>query len=142
MPILLGGLEVGWETYKPSWSYLTDDCMMPNVDPRQLKRMMESMGIRSTEIDAQRVIIEGTDMDIIIDSPQVTAIDAQGSRSFQVAGSIREVEKAKAKADISDDDVSMVAEQSGVKDPDRARKALEETGGDIAAAIIKLREGS
>ncbi len=112
--------------------------MMPNMDPRQLKRLMDSMGIRSREIDATRVVIEGKDMDIIIENPQVTAIDAQGNRSFQVAGEAREV--GKVKAEIGDDDVKLVMEQSGGSDETQARKALEESGGDIAAAILKLKE--
>ena len=112
--------------------------MMPNMDPRQLKRMLDSMGIKSMEIDAERVIIEGRERDIIIEQPQVTAIEAQGTRSFQVVGSIREVDKARA--EISDDDVELVAAQSGIGDRDKAREALEEANGDIAAAILKLKE--
>ena len=109
------------------------------MDPRQLKRLMDSMGIRSREVEAQRVIIEGRDMDIIIENPQVTAIDAQGSRSFQITGDAKEV--AKVRAEIDEDDVKLVMEQSGTGDEAGARKALEESGGDIAAAILKLKGG-
>ena len=111
--------------------------MMPNIDPRQMKRLMDSMGIKSTEIDASRVVIEGADKDIVIEDPQVTAIDAQGNRSFQISGSIREVDKVKV--EISEDDVRMVAEQSGTNDQEKARKALEEANGNIAQAIMKLK---
>jgi len=41
--------------------------------------------------------------------------------------------------EISDEDVQLVVEQTGAS-PEEARKALEETGGDIAAAILKLKE--
>jgi nascent polypeptide-associated complex subunit alpha len=114
--------------------------MMPNVDPRQLKRMMDSMGIKSSEIDAQRVVIEGKDKDIIIENPQVTQIDAQGSRSFQVQGEVKEVDKVKM--EISDDDVKLVMEKAGISDPEKARFALEESNGDIAGALINLKESS
>ncbi len=113
--------------------------MMPNIDPRQLKRMMDSMGIKSTEIEAERVVIQAKDRDIVIEDPQITAIDAQGSRSFQISGTVREVGKIATAAEISDEDVKMVSEQSGVNDLERARKALEESGGDIAGAIIRLK---
>lgn len=114
---------------------------MPNIDPRQLKRMMESMGIKSSEIKAGRVVIEGEDRDIVIDNPQVTQINAQGNVSFQISGEIREVERIAAKVEIDEDDVRLVMERSGVNDEAKARAALEETGGDIAAAIMKLKEG-
>ena len=112
--------------------------MMPNIDPRQLKRMMDSMGIKSTEIEAEKVVIQAKDRDIVIEDPQITAIDAQGSRSFQITGTVREVARIAA-AEISEDDVKMVSEQSGINDIEKARKALEESGGDIAGAIMRLK---
>jgi nascent polypeptide-associated complex subunit alpha len=114
--------------------------MMPNIDPRQLKQMMERMGIKSSEIKAGRVVIEGEEKDIVIDNPQVTRINAQGNVSFQISGDIREVEKALEKAEIGDDDVRMVMESSGVGDEAKARAALEETNGDIAEAILRLKK--
>lgn len=42
--------------------------------------------------------------------------------------------------DISDEDVALVASQTG-KSPKQARAALEEARGDIAEAIVKLTEG-
>ena len=115
--------------------------MMPNMDPRMLKRMMDSMGIKSSEIKAGRVVIEAEDKNIVIENPQVTRIDAQGNVSFQVSGEVKEVERITAKVEINDDDVKLVMEKSGVGDEGKARAALEETGGDIAAAIMKLKEG-
>ncbi len=113
--------------------------MMPNVDPRQLKKLMDSMGIKSSEIRAGRVVIEGEGMDIVIENPQVTRIDAKGNVSFQVSGEVREVEKNAAKVEIGEDDVKLVMQQAGVSDESLARSALEETNGDIAEAILKLK---
>ena len=113
------------------------DNMMPNIDPRQLKSMMDRMGIKSSEIDAERVVIEGKEKNIIIEEPQVTMIEAQGSRTFQISGRISEVEKGAI--EISEEDVSMVMEQAGISDKEAARKALEESNGNIAEAIIKLK---
>ncbi len=112
--------------------------MMPNMDPRALKRMMESMGMKSTEIDAERVVIEGKEKNIVIENPNVTLIEVQGTRSFQIGGSISEVEKIQEKAEITEDDIKMVKERTGASE-DAARKALEETNGDIAEAILKLK---
>ena len=43
--------------------------------------------------------------------------------------------------EISEEDVALVAEQAGVS-LEEARRALEETGGDIAAAILRLQGAS
>ncbi len=38
------------------------------IDPRQMKRMMQQMGIKSEEIPARRVIIEKDDEKIVIEN--------------------------------------------------------------------------
>lgn len=114
---------------------------MPNIDPRTLKTMMSRMGIKSNEIPALRVIIEGADKDIIIEDPQVVSIEAQGSVSFQISGNIVEKEKSQ-KIEISQDDINTVKEQTGINDDQKVRSVLEETNGDIAEAIMKLKESS
>ena len=109
---------------------------MPNIDPRALKSMMDRMGIHSEELEARRVVIECEGMDIVIDNPSVTLIEAQGSKSFQVAGEAREVKK-EINAEISEEDVSMVMEKTGVG-AEEAREALNASGGNIAEAILSL----
>jgi nascent polypeptide-associated complex subunit alpha len=111
--------------------------MMPNMDPRALKRMMDSMGMKTSEVAADRVVIEGKEKNIIIENPSVTMIEVQGNTSFQIAGTVSEMEKS-VKAEITDDDIKTVMDQTN-KDKDTVRKALEETNGDIAEAIIKLK---
>lgn len=113
--------------------------MMPNMDPRALKRMMDSMGMKTSEIDADRVIIEGKGKNIVIENPSVTMIEVQGNTSFQISGNVSESEKT-VKIEITDDDIKTVMDQTG-KDKDTVKKTLEETNGDIAEAIIKLKEG-
>ncbi|MDE1845657.1 MAG: hypothetical protein KGH53_00005 [Candidatus Micrarchaeota archaeon] len=115
--------------------------MMPNIDPRTLKTMMTRMGIKSTDIPATRVVIEGLDKNIVIEDPQVLSIEAQGSVSFQISGRVVEEAKAIEKVEISEDDINTVKEQTGIGDEGAVRKALEETNGDIAEAIIKLKGG-
>lgn len=113
--------------------------MMPNIDPKQLKKMMERMGIQSEEVPANRVVIEQDTVDIVIDNPQIVAIDAQGSRSFQISGEIRQVEK-EVRVEVTQEDIDLVKAQTGVQEEQLIRSTLEECKGDIAQAIMKLKE--
>ncbi|MEM3400105.1 MAG: nascent polypeptide-associated complex protein [Candidatus Micrarchaeia archaeon] len=102
------------------------------INPRQMRRMMEQMGIKSEEIDAKRVIIETSNGKIIIENPQVTAIEFQGQKTFQVMGNIKEEE-------FSEADVMLVMEQANAT-REAAEKALRESQGDIAKAILSLKK--
>ncbi len=107
-------------------------CMMPNMDPKQMARMMKQMGINTQEISAERVIIETADEKIIVEPAQVTKISMQGQDSFQIAGSVR------TEASINEEDVELIMEKTGASREDAAA-ALEKSGGDIAAAIMELQ---
>ncbi len=106
---------------------------MGGLDPRKMKMMMKQLGIKSEEIDAKRVIFELENGKLIIDNPQVSAIDMQGQKTYTVVGNARE-EKG-----VPSEDVKMVAEQAKVSEKE-ATKALEENDGDIAEAISKLKK--
>ena len=122
------------------------------MNPRKMKQMMKQMGIDVDEIDAERVVIETGDGDLVFDDAQVTKMDAQGQETYQIVGSPSEVESgsaagaveaADADADeaeddeIPDEDVALVAERAGVP-KSTARETLEDTDGDLAAAIAAL----
>lgn len=125
------------------------------MSPKQMARMMKKMGIEQKEIDGVReVIIRFDDKEWVISNAQVTMIKQSGSESFQVSGTksergltgstpvkieavAPEVEVEK-KIEIPMEDAALVASQTGV-DIEVAKQALEETGGDLAAAILKLR---
>ncbi len=113
--------------------------MMPNLDPRALKSLMDRLGIKSKELQAVRVTIELADKDIVIENPQVVSVEMQGQQTFQVSGDVKEVEK-KAEVEISEEDIKLVMEKSGVNDAEKARKALQESNGDIAEAILRLKQ--
>jgi nascent polypeptide-associated complex subunit alpha len=108
--------------------------MMPGMNPKQMGKMMAQMGITQKQIDASKVTISLGDKDLVIDNPQVVEVTMQGMKTYQVVGEAREQEKAA----FTDDDVSMVAEQTG-KTADEARAALKKTKGDIAEAIVSLQ---
>jgi nascent polypeptide-associated complex subunit alpha len=104
---------------------------MGGLDPKKMKGMMDKLGVKTTEINADEVIIKGQ-KNYVIKNPQVTVIDFQGNKSFQIAGEIHEEEKG-----ISEDDIKLVMEKTG-SDREKAKAALENTKGDIAQAIIDL----
>ncbi len=112
--------------------------MIPNMDPRALKRMMDSMGMKNTEIESDRVVIFGRGKDIVIENPSVTMIEMQGNVSFQITGDMREAQKEASPAEITDEDIQLVREKTGAS-KEVARKALLESDGDIAKAIMKLK---
>ncbi|MGC8538127.1 MAG: nascent polypeptide-associated complex protein [Candidatus Micrarchaeia archaeon] len=112
--------------------------MMPNMDPRTLKNLMSKMGIKSSEVSADSVTISCSDRDILIRNPQVTKIEAQGMVSFQISGDIEEKEKS-IDIEITDDDIRMVMEKAGIEDREKAEQALKDANGDIAEAIMRLK---
>ena len=124
--------------------------MMPKMDPKQMAKLMQQMGIHTEEIDASRVVIEKTDgKKLIVDNPSVTLIDAKGQKSFQISGAVREEEGAGEEEGKSGDaagesakekeesDADVVAAQAGVSKAE-AQAALDAHDGDIAEAIMAL----
>lgn len=118
--------------------------MVPGgLNPKQMKVMMKRMGVKMDEIDAEKVIIKCAGKDIVIENPQVVKTTVSGQEMFQVSGEVREergsMEMSKeSEVEVSEEDVKMVADQAKVSEDD-ALKALEESKGDIAAAIMALK---
>ena len=104
--------------------------MLPTGD-RQLRMMMKKMGINMREIKAERVIIETADKQYVFTNPAVNVMEMKGEKTYQITG------KFDTKSKMDDTDVELVAEKTG-KSKEEAKKALEETGGDIAQAILNL----
>ncbi|MBM3303547.1 MAG: nascent polypeptide-associated complex protein [Candidatus Aenigmarchaeota archaeon] len=108
------------------------------INPKQIEKMAKRMGIEAKPIDATEVIIRTPGKDIVISNPQVSRVNMMGQDSWQITGDVSERPLAE-ESRITDDDVRMVAMQAGVSEED-ARSALEETNGDIAEAILKLKK--
>lgn len=106
--------------------------MLPGMNPRKMNKMMQRMGIQQKEIPAKEVIIRCEDKDLIIKNPQVSKINMMGQETIQVLGEITE------KSIISEEDIETVMEQASVT-KEKARIALEESEGDLAEAILKLK---
>ena len=103
------------------------------INPRQLERMARRMGIQSTQVEAEEVIIRTPDREIVIHNPSVAKVNMMGQETFQISGEVEERERS----GFSDEDVEMVAEKAGVSQ-DEAREALQRFGG-IAEAILGLK---
>ena len=114
------------------------------VSPREAKRMMQRMGLSMGEMpDVQEVILRTSTKEIVVENPEVAMLEMHGQRIFQVTGGKItekeiEVEKAKKKVAIPEEDVRLVADQTG-KSMEEARRVLEETDGDLARAILLLQ---
>ena len=106
------------------------------MNPRQMKQAMKKMGISQVEIPANEVIIRSDDKEIVITNPQVSKVNMMGQETYQVVG---HAEERAISAEINEEDVKTVMAQAGV-DEGRARSAIEEAEGDLAAAIMKLQE--
>ena len=104
--------------------------MLP-INDRQMRMMMKKMGINMKEIDANKVIIETDEKQYVFDDPSVNIMEMKGEKTYQITGKVRIQQM------VNDADVELVAEKTG-KNREDSRKALEETGGDIAQAIINL----
>ncbi len=109
--------------------------MFPKIDPKQMEKMMKQMGMQTENIDAVEVVIRMPEKEIIISEPSVSKIKMGGQETFQIVGNVSE----RAAQKFSLDDVKTVCGQTGISEAE-ARKALEESGGDLAEAIMKLKK--
>ena len=109
------------------------------VNPREARRMMQRMGLGMNELpDAQQVTIQTRTKEIIIENPEVTVLEMHGQKIFQVTGEKITEKAIKKEAAFPEEDTRLVADQTG-KSMEEAKRALEETGGDLAKAILLLQ---
>ena len=112
--------------------------MMPGrMNPKQMNQMMKRLGINVKNIDnVEKVIIQTKIKEYIFEDVEVSIMEVQGQKTFQIIGEPTIKERVE---DTLKEDVKLVMEQTG-KSEKEARKALEETKGDIAEAILKLTQ--
>ncbi len=107
------------------------------IDRRQLDRLMRQMGIKTRELQGVREVrIRLVDKEIVIPNAGVVVTEVAGQKSYQVTG--HEIEQ-KLEYEPSEEDVKLVMEQAGA-DAGEARKELRETRGDLAEAILRIKE--
>lgn len=108
------------------------------ISKRQMERAMRQAGVKVKELEGVReVVIKLADREIVLPNAQVALTEMAGQRSYQVTG--EEFERKRG-FEPSGEDVKLVMEQTGV-DRVAAVRVLKETDGDLARAILKLKEG-
>jgi len=111
--------------------------MMPGMNPRKMKQMMKQLGMQMDPIeDVEEIVIKTPKGRYVFSSAEVVIMKVQGVTTYQITGEPRFEEAAQV---IPEDDITMVAEQTGVS-PDKAKAALEASQGDIAEAILSLSQ--
>ena len=92
--------------------------------------------------DVEEVIFKTSNKEIVVENAQVAVIDMQGQKIFQVTGEVSEraLESQAATLNIPEEDIQLVADQTG-KSMEDAKRALQESDGDLAKAILLLQTG-
>ncbi|HHT19175.1 MAG TPA: nascent polypeptide-associated complex protein [Methanobacterium sp.] len=116
--------------------------MIPSagMNPKQLKQMqraMKQMGMDMKDVKGvNEVIIKFKNKEVVISNPKVNLMNFMGQDTYQISGKSKE-RKIEVELVIPDDDIELVAAQTGVT-TQKAKKTLEETNGDLAEAILRL----
>jgi nascent polypeptide-associated complex subunit alpha len=112
--------------------------MIPGMNPRKMKQMMKQLGMDVTPIeDVEEIIVKTALGNYVFPAgTEIAKMRMQGVTTYQISG---EPEFIAAAVTVPDEDVALVAEQTG-KSPEAARAALLEASGDIAQAILTLND--
>jgi len=124
---------------------------------RQMRRRMQQQGVEMDQIEATRVIIEGTEKTLILEQPEVILMKQAGQEIYQIIGQAEErssddisimsdegvedrelLETTEITPTITENDIMLVATQANV-DKKEAESVLNECNGDIAKAILFLK---
>ena len=96
---------------------------------------MKQLGINIKDIEGvEEVIIRTKDKEYIFRDVEVTVMEAQGQKTYQIIGNPEIKDRG-----VPEEDIKLVMEKTG-KSREEAEKALKESNGDIAEAIMKLME--
>lgn len=108
------------------------------INPRDLQKAMQRMGVQQKEVEALEVIIRCEDKDIIFQNPNVAKVSMMGQESWQITG--KAVEKPRSsEPDIKEEDIKTVMDQTG-KSKEEALRAIKAAKGDLAEAILSLSQ--
>ena len=112
--------------------------MIPGMNPRAMKQAMKRMGIQQQDIEATEVIIRTPDKEIVISNPQVAKVNMMGQETYQVVGEAQE-RSIETEPEINEEDIKTVMDQTGTTE-EKAKETIEKHRGDLAAAIMELKE--
>lgn len=104
---------------------------------REMRRMLDKMGLDMTTMDnVEEVIIKTDKKELYLVKPQVIEMKGKDSTIFQVVASDIE-EKQRDVPSFKEEDLILVMQQASVS-REKAVHALTESKGDIAQAILSL----
>ncbi|MEM3361816.1 MAG: nascent polypeptide-associated complex protein [Candidatus Anstonellaceae archaeon] len=105
----------------------------PNLDSKQLSKMLKQFGVESSEIEAIEVVIKTPNYNIVIQQPQVIEIKVREEVSYQISG------KIKKEQNISTEEIKLIMSKTSCSEQE-AIEALKAANYDIAKAIIDIEE--
>ena len=142
---------------KPKRPQITKKREGAQFGSRQMRRKMQQQGVEMDQIEATRVIIEGTEKTLILEQPEVILMKQAGQEIYQIIGTAEErsseditiMSNEEIEEDellgateitpaITENDIMLVATQANV-DKKEAESVLNECSGDIAKAILFLK---
>jgi nascent polypeptide-associated complex subunit alpha len=104
---------------------------------REMRRMLDKMGLDMTTMDnVEEVIIKTDKKELYLVKPQVIEMKGKDSTIFQIVASDIE-EKQRETPSFKEEDVILVMQQASVT-REKAMQALTESKGDMAQAILSL----
>jgi nascent polypeptide-associated complex subunit alpha len=104
---------------------------------REMRRMLDKMGLDMTTMDnVEEVIIKTDKKELYLVKPQVIEMKGKDSTIFQVVATDIE-EKQRDVPSFKEEDIILVMQQASVS-REKAVNALTESKGDMAQAILSL----
>lgn len=104
---------------------------------REMRRMLDKMGLDMTTLDnVEEVIIKTDKKELYLVKPQVIEMKGKDSTIFQVVASDIE-EKQREVPTFKEEDIILVMQQASVS-REKAVQAMTESKGDMAQAILTL----
>jgi len=108
---------------------------MPGMNPRQMRQAMKRMGIQQEDLEVKEIIMKLEGKELVFKNPQVAKVNMMGQETYQIVG---EAEERSLEEENTEEDIKTVMEQAKVSKKE-AEKALKESKGDLAEAILKLQ---
>jgi nascent polypeptide-associated complex subunit alpha len=104
---------------------------------REMRRMLDKMGLDMTTLDnVEEVIIKTDKKELFLIKPQVIQMKGKDSTIFQVVAPDIE-EKQREVQSFKEEDIVLVMQQASVS-REKAIQAMTESKGDMAQAILGL----
>ncbi|MBI5226361.1 nascent polypeptide-associated complex protein [Candidatus Micrarchaeota archaeon] len=108
------------------------------MNPKQMAQIMKQMGIKNEPVDALKVVVYKADgSQMVVEPAQVILVEMQGQKSLQVSGTF--IESSGNPDDATPTDLDLIMDETGCSKVE-AQSALDESKGDLAEAILKLKK--